>query len=322
MPELPEVETVVRDLRPLAVGRIIRAVRSGKKKLRTPWKPAWNARIAGMRIEGIRRRGKWIIVELASPNLSPLGRARRSDAASIGTAGEGRLGDSTDDPSPGLRTASAVRKPPSPQREEGSLRLLVHLGMTGRFSTVAHEPAAHRHLVLTLDDGAEIHFFDPRRFGSITLHESETDLQKHFQRMRLGPEPLDLRLVPFCVAVINTTRNLKAILLDQQIVAGLGNIYVNESCHLAKVHPSRRGNTLTQSECRRLVQSIKDVIRKAIQRRGTTLADEGYLGGGFQKRLRAYDRAGQPCRGCSTSLIERIVISGRATYFCPTCQPR
>lgn len=270
MPELPEVETVVRDLRPLVVGRRIRAVRLGSKKLREPWQPKWNAAVAGTRIEAIRRRGKWIIMELA------------------------RRGDSP--------------------------RLLVHLGMTGRFTTEPQEPAIHRHLAFELDGGVEVQFFDPRRFGSVTFHASEAGLQTHFEAKGLGPEPEELHVVAFSVAACNTARNVKSFLLDQGVVAGLGNIYVNEACFFAGINPLRIAGTLTRTECRRLVSAIKAVIRRAIRNRGTTLADEGYLGGGFQNRLRVYGRGGEGCRKCA-STIQRTVVSSRATYYCPACQP-
>ena len=141
-----------------------------------------------------------------------------------------------------------------------------------------------------------------------------------FERKKLGPEPEDLQVVGFSVAVCNTARNLKTLLLDQRVVAGVGNIYANEACFVSKLHPLRRGATLTRTECQRLVQSIKTVIRRAIRHRGTTLPDGGYLGGGFQNRLYVYDRAGQGCRTCSAA-IERIVVANRATYYCPACQP-
>jgi formamidopyrimidine-DNA glycosylase len=272
MPELPEVETVVRDLRPLAVGRMIRAVRHGKKKLRVPWQPSWNAKIAGSRIEAIRRRGKWIVLELLN---EPRG---------------------------------------------SSPRLLAHLGMTGRLTTIPQAPASHCHIVFELDDGVEIQFFDPRRFGSIAFHEGEADLQSLFKEKRLGPEPEHLNVVGFSVLACNTSRNLKSILLDQRVVAGIGNIYANEACFLAQIHPLRQGASLTRTECQRLVRAIKAVIRRAIRHRGTTLEDEGFLGGAYQNRLSVYGRTSQDCRNCR-SAIERIVVSGRATYFCPACQP-
>src|SRR5262249_49904555 len=159
----------VRDLRKVK-GKTIRSVHSGTKKLRVAWRTSWNARITGCQIEAVRRRGKWIILDLTN-----------------------------------------------------NQKLLIHLGMSWRFTNISQETTADRHVVFQLDDGTELQFFDPRRFGSITLHENEEVIQSIFKKKRLGPEPFDLRVPFFSVAVINTTRNLKAILLDQTIVAGIGN---------------------------------------------------------------------------------------------------
>jgi len=274
MPELPEVETVVRDLRPLVVGRTIRAVRYGSKKLREPWQPKWNARVAGTRIEAIRRRGKWIVVELA----------RRADAP----------------------------------------RLLVHLGMTGQFTAVpaAQERPDHLHVAFELDRGRELRFRDPRRFGCLTWHSDEAAVQSRFTEVGLGPEPFAIDGAYFRQAVRKSARTLKAILLDQGVLAGVGNIYADEACSVSQLHPKRRGASLTLAEADRLRAAIEAVLAKAITHRGSTIRD--YVGGsglrgGFQNEFRVYGRTGEPCLACAAP-IECVRLSGRASHYCPACQ--
>lgn len=271
MPELPEVETVVRDLSPLVVGRTIRKVRHGKKRLRKPWQPRWNRHLTGVGVAGIRRRGKWIVVELST-----------------------------------------------------SSRLVVHLGMTGQFTaTLAADPVPdHTHIVFELNGDSELRFRDPRRFGSIVLYPDESAVEEFFHGIGLGPEPFDLDAAYFREAVQRSNRTLKAILLDQQVVAGVGNIYADESCGRSGLHPSRRGCTLTDDEADRLREAIAAVLTTAIVRRGSTIRD--YVGGsglrgGFQNEFRVYGRTGEPCDLCRTP-IECIRLSGRSSHFCPACQ--
>jgi len=271
MPELPEVETVVRDLRPRVVGRVIRNITTGPRQLRTPWNDAWNDQLLGHRFLAIRRRGKWIIVELDS----------------------------------------------------GS-RLLVHLGMTGQLTAMpATEPQPdHLHLIFALDDESELRFRDVRRFGSARLLADEETLQELFTKAKLGPEPFQLDPGYFRTAVQKANRSLKAILLDQRVVAGVGNIYADEACSRAGLHPGRRGVRLTPAEVDRLRDAILEVIAHAIEHRGSTIRD--YIGGsglrgGFQEEFRVYGRTGEPCKTCG-SAISRLVIAGRSSHFCPDCQ--
>ncbi|MFO0797964.1 MAG: bifunctional DNA-formamidopyrimidine glycosylase/DNA-(apurinic or apyrimidinic site) lyase [Gemmataceae bacterium] len=272
MPELPEVETVVRDLRPRAVSRTVTAVRVGAKQLRKPWDVAWAADVVGRRVTAIRRRGKWIVVELNGP------------------------------------------------------RLLVHLGMTGQFTAVAAaEPEPdHLHLVFALDDGHELRFRDIRRFGSVTLFPDEPAVEAFFADAGLGPEPFGLDPVAFREVVRASARNLKAILLDQTVVAGVGNIYADEACCRAGLHPVRKGGSLTPAECDALRVAVEAVLTTAIAARGSTIRDYvggSGLGGGFQLEHRVYGRTGEPCLTCGAA-IERVVLAGRSSHFCPKCQPR
>ncbi|QOV89940.1 bifunctional DNA-formamidopyrimidine glycosylase/DNA-(apurinic or apyrimidinic site) lyase [Humisphaera borealis] len=200
----------------------------------------------------------------------------------------------------------------------------IHLGMTGRLSfAVATDPAEpHTHLELAFSpqpNAADLvlRFSDPRRFGGIWwVGAGAPDAG-------MGPEPLTLRSSALASLLLQTTRNVKAALLDQSLVAGLGNIYVDESLFLARLNPLRRANSLTRKETGRLSRAIKLTLRKAIAHRGSTLRDyrdtDGEAGG-FQSLHRVYDRADLPCRRCRTP-ITRIVVGGRSTHFCPECQP-
>jgi formamidopyrimidine-DNA glycosylase len=275
MPELPEVETVVRDLRPLLAGRTVCGIRQSKKKLRIPWQAKWNAAVIGTRIEAIRRRGKWIVVELARQISSP--------------------------------------------------RLIIHLGMTGQFTAVpASTPLPdHLHLVFELDDNSELRFRDVRRFGSATFCTDETAVEAFFVNNGLGPEPFGLDADYFRKVVRGTTRNLKAILLDQSFVAGVGNIYADEACFLAKLHPGRKGKSLKPEDCDRLREAVETVLAKSIESRGSTIRD--YIGGsglrgGFQNEFAVYGRTGDPCRICETA-VQCVRLAGRSSHFCSLCQP-
>ena len=277
MPELPEVETVVRDLRPLLVGRTIQRVVCGKRKLRRPWKPAWSKAIAGLMVTAIRRRGKWIIVD-------------------------GRAGSVSD-------------------RSSGSL--LLHLGMTGQLTVVPEtvERQDHTHLIYPLDNKSELRFRDVRRFGSADWFASSTLLDEHLDA-KLGPEPFDITSEEFRTALRGSARCLKAILLDQAIIAGVGNIYADEASFLARLRPGRKGTSLSNSDCDRLREAIVVVLTNAIEGRGSTIKD--YVGGSglmgtYQGEFRAYGRTGEPCVTCGTAIqMERL--AGRSSHYCPRCQ--
>jgi formamidopyrimidine-DNA glycosylase len=196
----------------------------------------------------------------------------------------------------------------------------IHLGMTGRLTIEADSApvAKHTHFIATISPGGkQLRFCDPRRFGGIFwLGEAETP------RRDLGPEPLSMRPHQLAERLARTRRAIKSALLDQRLVAGLGNIYVDESLYLARVHPMMRSDELSGEQVRRLNRAIKITLRRAIRHRGSTLrdyVDANGAGGGFQLQHRVYDREGEPCRACRAS-IERIVLGGRSTHFCPRCQ--
>ena len=200
-------------------------------------------------------------------------------------------------------------------------RFYVHLGMTGQLTVVGPGVPAppHTHLEVELDGptGERLRFRDPRRFGGVWWLGRDTPPDAG-----MGPEPLTLRPQDLAARLARTARPVKAALLDQSLVAGLGNIYVDESLFAANLHPLRRASDLTPAEVARLSRAIKSTLRKAIRHRGSTLrdyADADGKAGGFQLLHRVYDRAGQPCRTCKAP-IERVVLGGRSTHFCPDCQ--
>ena len=272
MPELPEVETVVRDLRPLLVGRRFTSVWASRFALRKPWKAAWKKRLVGRRVTAVRRRGKWIVVEL----------------------------------------------------DDGG-RLVVHLGMTGQLivAPIKESKKAHTHLLFDLDDAKQqLRFRDVRRFGSATLFSSEKEVDASFAAAGLGPEPFGLDPAYWRQRMASTSRCVKAVLLDQSVVAGVGNIYADEALFEARVHPSRIAAELGDETADRLRQAVASVLNRAIERRGSTIRD--YVGGSglkgaFQKEFRVYGCVGRPCFRC-TAPIERIRLAGRSTHYCPACQ--
>jgi formamidopyrimidine-DNA glycosylase len=272
VPELPEVETVVRDLRPHLVGKRITAIELSRHRLRHGWAPEWSSLLIGRRFNEVRRRGKWIVMVLDHDGY-----------------------------------------------------LVFHLGMTGQLRMIAaDEPREdHTHLVCGLRPGRwQLQFRDVRRFGSATLFVGSEQLEKAFTERGLGPEPADLDGRTWRERLASTRRCLKAVLLDQRSVAGVGNIYADESLYEARLAPIRLGNETSRVEAERLRKAIVAVLNRAIERRGSTIRD--YVGGSglrgqYQDEFRVYGRAGKPCRRCATP-IERIRLAGRSTYFCRRCQ--
>jgi formamidopyrimidine-DNA glycosylase len=273
MPELPEVETVVRDLRPQLTGRRVISVQTSGLKLRKPWSADLGHALIGTKIKGVERRGKWIVVGL-----------------------------------------------------QGGRYFVLHLGMTGQLTVVkAGEPLAnHVHLILGLNDGKrQLRFRDVRRFGSATLYADAGEMEQFFAAAKLGPEPFELKPAYWKERLGRAERSLKAILLDQRVVAGVGNIYADESLFQAGLHPARLGREVNRAEADRLRRAVVVVLNRAIERRGSSIRD--YVGGngrrgGYQDEFRVYGRKGEPCPRCRTP-IERIRLAGRSTHFCPRCQP-
>jgi formamidopyrimidine-DNA glycosylase len=274
MPELPEVETVVRDLIPLLTLKTIVKVEVPGKKLRRPWNPLWSQLLENQTIEKVTRRGKWIIISLRS-----------------------------------------------------NLQLLIHLGMTGQLCVFNQKTPrqSHVNLVFSLDRGVEeLRFRDIRRFGSADLFLSQQALNEFFESRELGPEPFNIPEDYWLTTLAKSSRNLKAFLLDQKNITGVGNIYADESLFKSGLNPSRKAESLSKKEALMLAKCIGEVLSCAIENRGSTIMN--YVGGsglmgGYQDEFQAYGRTGEPCRKCGQP-IKKIVLAGRSTHFCPICQPK
>lgn len=280
MPELPEVETVMRGLAGVLAGRRITAAAITRPDLRWPFPPGLAARLTGARVDGFRRRGKYMLMRLAG-------------------------GDS----------------------------VLIHLGMSGRM--VAHPAGAlpnaaiaHEHLALETEEGIRIGFVDPRRFGSVDLVPTAAE-DRHRLLAGLGPEPLEPGFTPEVLSAALAARHtpIKAALLDQKVVAGLGNIYVSEALFRARISPLRLAASVAGARSRRLVPAIREVLQESIAAGGSSLRDYVRTDGGigfFQDQFRVYGRDAEPCERCpgppACAGIRRIVQTGRATFHCPRTQ--
>lgn len=275
MPELPEVETYVRELAPELTGRTITAARVfWSRTIAEPLSEEFPDRIAGLGFQDFDRRGKYMLLGM----------------------------------------------------NDGST-LIVHLRMTGKLLILPNdtEPNLHTHVVMDLDDGRSLHYNDPRKFGRIWLVPDRMPVLS-----KLGPEPLadEFTLDGFVARLARRNAPIKALLLDQSVVAGVGNIYADESLFHARIHPARAGGSLNTDELTRLQKAVRDVLSAGIARRGSTLGGSnlqnylrpGGLPGDFQNEFFVFRRTGQPCLVCGTPIV-RIVIAQRSTHFCPNCQP-
>jgi formamidopyrimidine-DNA glycosylase len=209
------------------------------------------------------------------------------------------------------------RKTPA---EETSL--LVHLGMTGKISVCPPETPVplHTHVFLALDDGRELRYNDVRRFGRMALLANGA----HERVLGgLGMEPLEISAGEFRRRIRERKSRIKAVLLDQRVMRGIGNIYADESLWRARIHPEKVGARLKDDELRRLHRAVQHILREAIRLRGSSISDYVDLDGGrgeFQQKHRAYQHDGKKCFRCGT-IIRRIIVAGRSSHFCPQCQP-
>jgi formamidopyrimidine-DNA glycosylase len=282
MPELPEVETVMRGLQGRLEGRVLLRVVARRPDLRWPLPPGLAVTLTGARVTGFRRRAKYILMRLDS-----------------------------------------------------GWSVVLHLGMSGRIllepvigSGQRNDITLHEHLEIETDDGWRVGFVDPRRFGSVDLIETSREDQ-HRLLAGLGPEPLE---DAFSVAVLTRALEgkrtpIKAALLDQKVVAGLGNIYACEALFRAGISPQRLAHTVPGARATRLVPAIKQTLTEAITAGGSSLRDyvqtNGELGY-FQHAWKVYAREGERCPACTEPSachgIRRIVQSGRSTFYCPRTQ--
>lgn len=275
MPELPEVEVTKRALMPVLANSTIQKVTVQNGSLRHPLPDDFGKRLAGRWVQGIKRRGKYLLIDLKDYET-----------------------------------------------------LVVHLGMSGSFTITNPKMPLdkHDHVVFDLTNGQSVRFNDPRRFGCMDIANS-FHLEDHQWLHHLGPEPLaddQFDGDRLYTNIKKRKRPIKQAIMDNELVVGVGNIYACESLFRAKIHPERPCNEMRKADCERLVNEIKDTLKEAIEAGGSTLKDfkhgEDKIGY-FQHEFKVYDRKGEECknRGCKTK-IERVNISGRGTFFCPTCQ--
>ncbi len=288
MPELPEVETVRRGLTAVMEGRRITAVEVRRRDLRIPLPEDFADALVGRTVARLGRRAKYLVFELDD-----------------GTALLVHLG---------MSGRMLIDRPETDET-----------GVIGRYSHASGAGAAHEHVVFEVGNGTLIRFRDPRRFGLMALTRTE-DLATHKLLAGLGPEPTGAEFTGavLAAALAGKKTPIKAALLDQRVVAGLGNIYVCESLFLAGISPRRMAASVQGARARRLVEAIHAVLDAAILAGGSTLRDhvapDGEIGY-FQHSFRVYDREGVPCPGCTCdSVVRRVVQSGRSTFFCPKRQ--
>lgn len=270
MPELPEVETIVRGLRPILEGRRIASIEMRRPDLRRPFPPDLRQRLTGARVTGLGRRAKYGLID-----------SDRGDT------------------------------------------MVFHLGMSGHWRIDPAQIGAHDHVLIETEEGRRLALNDPRRFGSIDILRT-ADLDSAAPFAAMGPEPLgpDFSGAALARALARRAAPVKALLLDQRIVAGLGNIYVCEALHMAGIAPGRAAGHIARARLDRLADAVKAVLAAAIEAGGSSLRDyvrpDGELGY-FSKEWRVYGREGAACPSCGGA-IRRRTDSGRSTFHCPKCQ--
>ena len=288
MPELPEVETVKRGLEAVLKGRSIERVETRRSGLRFPFPQGFSERLSGAKVQTLSRRAKYILADL-----------------------------------------------------DNGFTLIVHLGMTGRFTVLSPKGVSnlgefyfetgagegadgpHDHVVIHLEQGVRLVYSDPRRFGMMDVVDTSM-LGQHRLLKGIGVEPLGNELSASYLAqkFKGKAAPMKATLLDQRIIAGLGNIYVCEALFRARISPKRKAGSVKLEKLEELVRHIRDILNEAILAGGSTLQDFKSTNGeqgSYQQRFQVYDREGAPCSNCGRP-IKRIVQSGRSSFYCASCQ--
>lgn len=269
MPELPEVETVCRGLRPHMEGAAIASVQLNRPDLRFPFPDHFANIITGTRVESITRRAKYILMNLDNDHT-----------------------------------------------------LLTHLGMSGRMLIHPEDTNKHDHVVFYLED-RKVVYRDPRRFGFMDLvPTAHLDSNRFLQSLGIEPLSHELDGLYLQAAFKNKKSIIKTLLLNQSIIAGLGNIYVCEALFDTGIHPESPGHVLNKMQLEKLSMAIKNVLKRAISAGGSSLQDHRQVDGNlgyFQHQFKVYGRSGEPCMKCQVP-IHRLVQSGRSTFFCPSCQ--
>jgi len=301
VPELPEVETIVRGLARRVIGDTITSVWIGSRPqpLKSPAAEIVHT-LEGTRIGSVQRAGKHIVFELASNGA----RSQRADAGAHRPRNSRRV------------PVDTLKNRDRGASGRGSAHWVVHLGMTGRM--VVCEPGAeiakHTHLIASLASGRELRFIDPRMFGKLSVHAAGFDPG--------GVEPLDVDEETFVGLFRGRKTPIKSALLNQKLLRGVGNIYADESLFRAGIRPRRRASTITRAQLGKLYKAVREVLSEAIALGGSSISDyvdadgeEGF----FQLQHRVYGREGEKCQVCKAP-IRRVVLAGRSSHYCPRCQ--
>ncbi|WND03799.1 bifunctional DNA-formamidopyrimidine glycosylase/DNA-(apurinic or apyrimidinic site) lyase [Temperatibacter marinus] len=278
MPELPEVETVMRGIDPVLTGKRLVMAQKRRPTLRFPIPEDFEAALTGKRVIGMRRRSKYILMEM-----------------------------------------------------EGDLTVLIHLGMSGRIrlfkgqDSETYEAEKHDHILLKTEEGTLLAYNDPRRFGMWLFIDSNS-VDEHDLIKNIGPEPLGNHFnADYLSSRFEGKKTpIKSALLDQRLIAGLGNIYVCEALWRTGIHPKRQAGKIAEKRLSKLVPAIRDILQDAIISGGSTLKDHAQVDGElgyFQHKFNAYGRENAPClRDSCSGTIKRIIQSGRSTFYCDSCQ--
>lgn len=271
MPELPEVETIVRSLRPMLEGKEIQKVEIGYSPIiEYPDAATFAAELIGRKIEKVDRRGKYIVIQVTGDEL-----------------------------------------------------LITHLRMSGRLVYLPKdaEVEKHTHVIICLDDEHQLRFVEVRKFGRMFLIPKD-ELGKAKGFATLGPEPLEMTLGEFTQRIEGKRTKIKPLVLNQEFISGVGNIYVDEALFLSQIHPERTADTLSSKEKDELFHAIQYVLEKGIENRGTSKRNyvDGFgQVGGNQEYLKVYGREGENCYICGSKIV-RIKVGGRSSHLCPECQ--